>query len=145
MHICHPYDTVSFFFSDIVEWITPTIANSCPDTTVSQWRVVCVLPSVCLWAGPALLSWWPLEPSQPTGHFQPAPDADWRSRSPIGRIKVEKANYYTIYIFFNYTWLHVTLMPLGFDTEPPYRHTVLWIFHSFPYTLYDDTECNIKT
>lgn len=48
--------TLFLFFSDIVEWITPTIANSRPDTTVSQWRVVCVLPSVCLWAGPELLS-----------------------------------------------------------------------------------------
>lgn len=43
---------------------------------------VCKLPLVCLLVGPALLSWWPPEPSQLTGHFQPVPDADWRSQSP---------------------------------------------------------------
>lgn len=62
---------------------------TCTTLPVSYFNILCMceLPSVCLWAEPGLLSLWPLGPSQLTGHFQPAPAADWRSRSPTGRVR----------------------------------------------------------
>lgn len=75
-----PICTTSFFFSQSrVSLFLVSLLCVCV--------CVCDLPSVCLWAGPGLLSWWPPEPSQLTGHFQPAPDADWRSQSPKGHMR----------------------------------------------------------
>lgn len=69
-----------FFCSKSHILLSSTKNNNLSFMCVHLW--VWNIPSVCLLAGPGLLSWWLLGLFQQTGHYQPAPDADWRSLSP---------------------------------------------------------------